>query len=393
MPGYGARVRRLVLLCSAIVFVDTTFYAVVAPLLPSYVARLDLSKTGAGILAAANPLGTLVAALPCGALATRVGPRRVVLLGLVLMAVSSVTFGWAHGIVLLDAARFVQGVGGTCSWTGALAWLTVEAPPERRGAMLGTALGAGIAGALLGPAVGGLAEATSPGIVFSSVVVVAGALAVVTLGTPQRRPASGGGIGPVGRAFRRPEVLRAMWLVTLPSVAFGVLNVVGSLRLDHLGAGAAAIAGTFLVAAGAEALMSPLVGRVSDRRGRLLPIRAGLGGSAVLLVLLGVPTSAALLALGVVVLGATLGAFWAPAMAMLADAAEHSGLDQGIAFSLVNLAWAGGQVTGSATSGALAQATSDAVPFAIVGGLCVATLVLLRRSVAAGRQETVGAAA
>jgi MFS family permease len=67
-------------------------------------------------------------------------------------------------------------------------------------------------------------------------------------------------------------------------------------------------------------------------------------------------------------------------MAMLADAAEHSGLDQGFAFALVNLAWAIGQVTGSASGGALAEATTDAVPFLVVSALCLATLVALGRS-------------
>ena len=376
--------RRLVLLCSAIVFVDTTFYAVVAPLLPSYVHQFGLSKTGAGVLAAANPLGTLLGAIPCGAMAARFGPKRLVLLGLVLMGTSSVVFGWAQDIALLDAARFVQGIGGACSWAGALAWLLEEAPSERRGELLGTALGAGIAGALLGPAVGGLAEATSPELVFSSVVVVAGALAAWTLTTPQAHVARGRGLGAVAGALRRPEVLRAMWLVTLPALAFGVLNDVGSLRLDHLGAGTAAIAGTFLVAAGAEALMSPLVGRISDRRGRLWPVRGGLVASSVVLAGLTLLGSAVGLALGIVLLGAALGAFWAPAMAMLADAAERSGLNQGFAFALVNVAWATGVVTGSATSGALAQASSDAVPFLVVSVLCAATWLGLGRRPAAG---------
>jgi len=369
--------RRLVLLASAIVFVDTAFYAVVAPLLPSYVEQFDLSKTGAGVLAAANPLGTLIGAIPSGALAARFGPRRLVLLGLVLMAVSSVVFGFAQNVLLLDAARFVQGIGGACSWAGAMAWLLSEAPAERRGELLGTALGAAIAGALVGPALGGLAEATSPELVFSSVVVVAGVLAAWALTTPQNHVRTGRGAGAVGRALRRPDVLRAMWLVTLPALAFGVLNVVGSLRLDGLGAGTAAVAATFLVAAGAEALMSPLVGRLSDRRGRLVPVRAGLAASALVLVALTLPGQALVLAGGIVLLGGTLGAFWAPAMAMLADAAELSGLDQGLAFGLVNLAWAVGQVTGSASSGALAQATSDAVPFLAVSALCVVTLVAL----------------
>ena len=377
--------RRLVLVTSAIVFVDTSFYAVVAPLLPSYAEQFDLSKTGAGVLAAAYPLGTLIGAIPCGVLAARWGPRRLVLVGLPLMGLSSVVFGFAQNVFLLDAARFVQGVGGAASWAGALVWVLTEAPAERRGELLGTVLGAGLAGALVGPAVGGLAEATSSEIVFSSILLVAAGLAAWAAGTPQTHVAKGLGGASVGRALRRPEVLRAMWLVTLPGFAFGVLNVVGSLRLDSLGAGTAAVAATFLVAAGAEALISPVVGRISDRRGRLRPVRAGLAASALVLVALTLPGEALLLAFGVVVLGATLGAFWAPAMAMLADAAEHAGLDQGFAFALVNVAWALGQVTGSASGGAVAQATSDAVPFLGVSALCVVTLVALgRRATTAG---------
>ena len=41
--------------------------------------------------------------------------------------------------------------------------------------------------------------------------------------------------------------------------------------MDELGAGAAVIAGCFLVAAGLEAIVAPVAGRISDRRGRLAP--------------------------------------------------------------------------------------------------------------------------
>jgi MFS family permease len=372
-------VRRLVLLCSAIVFVDTTFYAVVAPLLPSYVDRFELSKVGAGVLAASNPLGTLVGAVPCGLLAVRVGPKRLVLLGLGLLAASSLVFAWAQSIALLDAARFAQGIAGSCAWAGALAWLLSEAPAARRGAVLGTALGAGIAGVMVGPAFGGLAEITSHELVFSSVVVVAGALACWAVATPETRVASSVTMASIRRAARRPGVLGALWLVTLPTMGYGAMNVVASLRLDHLGAGTATIAGTFLVAAGAEALMAPLVGRVSDRRGRLWPLRGGLVASAVVLATIALPHATVLLALGVVLLGSVLGVFLAPAMAMVADEAERAGLEQAFALSLVNVAWALGQVSGSVASGALAQATSDAVPFLALAALCLLTLRLLTR--------------
>ena len=70
--------RRLLQLASAIVFLDTVFYAAIVPLLPTYADHFDLSKTGAGVLAAAYPAGTFVGALPGGWLAVRIGVRRTV---------------------------------------------------------------------------------------------------------------------------------------------------------------------------------------------------------------------------------------------------------------------------------------------------------------------------
>jgi MFS family permease len=80
----------------------------------------------------------------------------------------------------------------------------------------------------------------------------------------------------------------------------------------------------------------------------------------------------------VVLAVATLGLFWAPGGALLSDASESSGLDQGFAFGLMNLAWAGGQVVGGAAGGGLADATSDAVPYTVLALLALATLLLTR---------------
>ena len=128
------------------------------------------------------------------------------------------------------------------------------------------------------------------------------------------------------------------------------------------------------------------MGRRSDARGRLPLIRVGLVGMG--LTALALPVATAVWLLGALLLVAVtwLAFFWAPAAAMLSDASEALGLDQGFAFGIMNLAWAAGQVGGGAAGGALADLTSDAVPYAILSLLCLVTLVLARERepVAAG---------
>src|SRR3954447_7700342 len=131
------------------------FFAALTPLLPRYAADLDLGKGGAGVLQAAYPLGAFVGAIPSGVVAARFGPKRTVLVGLVCVAATTVAFGFAEEAWQLVAARFVQGLASAFSWTGALAWLVAAAPAGRRGALIGSAFGAAVAGALFGPVIGG----------------------------------------------------------------------------------------------------------------------------------------------------------------------------------------------------------------------------------------------
>ncbi|HVD37244.1 MAG TPA: MFS transporter, partial [Solirubrobacterales bacterium] len=160
--------RRLLILASAMIFFDVAFFAAIAPLLPEYVDQLGLSKAEAGILSAAYAAGTLVGSLPAGFVASRVGPRRTVIAGLLLLGVASLVFGFGEEIFLLDSARFVQGVAGALIWSGALTWLISSAPEDKRGSIIGTALGTAVAGALLGPALGAIAASIGTEPVFSS---------------------------------------------------------------------------------------------------------------------------------------------------------------------------------------------------------------------------------
>jgi MFS family permease len=154
-----------------------------------------------------------------------------------------------------------------------------------------------------------------------------------------------------------------------------VLEVLVPLRMDDLGAAGTEIGAVFLVAAAVEAVISPFAGRFSDRAGRLAPIRLGLIAAAVTAVIMPLPGTAALVGLALVAAIASLAVFWAPAMALLSDAAEDAGLDQALAFSISNLAWAAGHVLGAGLGGTVADATSDAVPYAALAVGCTLTLI------------------
>lgn len=372
--------RRLFWLVAAVVLVDTMFFAAVAPLLPHYSDELDLSKTGAGILTAAYPAGTFVGALPAGWLATRWGVKPTLLLGLSMLGLASLGFAFAHTVVLLDTARFIQGVGGACMWSAGMAWLVSASPADRRGELIGAALSAAIVGVLLGPVLGGLATVLSPQAVFSAVTVVAAGLAAWAWSMPRPEQDESPGIRAMLRALGRPAVLVGFWVFTLPALFAGVMEVLVPLRLDDLGVAGATIGLIFLLSAAVEAVVSPLAGRFSDRAGRLTPIRAGLVGAAVMAVLLPLPETAALVAVTMTITFVALAAFWAPGMALLSDAAEEHGLDQALAFAISNLAWALGHVFGAGVGGAVADATADAVPYTALAVLCGVTFLGLTAS-------------
>jgi len=373
-------VRRLLLLVGAIVLVDTMFFAALTPLLPHYVHELHLGKAGAGVLQSMYPAGALLAGIPSGMAAARFGVKPTVLTGLSLLAVTTVAFGLADSMWTLDLARFLQGVSSSFSWTGSLAWLVAAAPAGSRGSLIGSAFGAAIAGALFGPVLGAVASFTGTGPAFGTVAGLAVLLAAAAAATPAAAPERPQPIRKLFEALLRDRKIQVgIWLCLIPALLFGALSVLAPLRLSDLGWGAAAVGATYLVSAALEAGWAPVLGRLSDRYGRMRPLRAALATSALVSILLPWPSNAWLLALLVVAGGVAFGSFWPPAMSMVTDAAEERGLDYGYAFALVNIAWAPGQAGGSAIGGALASATSDAVPYSALAALCLVTLATLMR--------------
>ncbi len=219
-------------------------------------------------------------------------------------------------------------------------------------------------GAVLGPLFGGIAELVGTRPSFAAVALVAfvcAGVATVPRATGREEISTAG----LARALRDPRFLGGLWLNTLPAFLFGMLIVLGPLALDDAGWSALAIAMVFFGAGLLEAALSPVLGRVTDRRGRLLPIRIALAASIVVAAGLAAAREPIVIALLVGAAALAFGGFYTPGMALTSHRAEAVGLAQGLAFGIMNSAWALGELTGPTLGGALAEAVGDATPYLV----------------------------
>jgi MFS family permease len=368
---------RLLAFISIAMVVDTAAYATITPLLPQITEEHELSKSAAGLLAASYAIGTFALSLPAAWLASRIGPKRTVLGALALLALASVAFGLAATPGALVAARLLQGVGAAAIWAGALAWVVAVTPRERRAEAIGTAVGAAIAGALGGPVLGAAAAALGTAIVFGAFVLLPLGLIVTGWRIAGPAPSPSGTLQAVRAVAVEPRMRQGIWLMALPAAAFGAVGVVVTLRLAAFGAGPVAIGAVFFGAIVLEAVVSPIAGRVADRRGALWPARAGLLVGGVAVALLPIPRSVLPLAALVIVASPAIGTLWTPAMAVLTEGAEARGIDPAFGFGLANMAWGAGAAIGGGAGGALADATSDAVPLVLLALAMLATAAAL----------------
>ena len=377
---------RLLALLGTLFFVEAGLYSSITPLLPHYVRALPLSQGALGPLAGAYAAGLIAGAACAIGVGRRIGVRATLCLGLWILAGSSLAFGFASRIVLLDAMRFIAGIGAGFIWAAGIAWIVAVTPVERRGASIGAALGAGVAGTLLGPAIGVLAVGIGIDTTFAGVAAIVALLALATARFSLAAP---------GRSREAPLALRtlcdfrvcaASWLLCLLGLIVGAINVLAPLRLAHLGAGTAGVGAVFLIAAAVGGAVAPLTGRIVDRFGTRGPIRWGLVVAAIVLSLTRLAGSVvALSVLTILAVGIVVAGGLSAGGTLLTRSVEGVGGSVVAASAVVMLCVSIGEALGPLSAMALAHVSSYGAPLTALAGLSVATLVLFAIRTGGGR--------
>lgn len=182
-----------------IVFVDMLGLGLILPVMPNLIREIahteleNAAEIGGVLLFAYAGMQFLFAPV-IGGLSDRFGRRPVLLITLFLLSIDYAVMALAPSLGWLIAGRIVSGVMGA-TWAASNSCIADRIPAERRGAAFGMLGGAGAAGYVLGPAIGGFAGEwgtripfwIASGLAFAG--VVAGLILLKETLPPERRRA------------------------------------------------------------------------------------------------------------------------------------------------------------------------------------------------------------
>lgn len=244
-------------------------------LLPLYVLELGHSPSVAALMLASRGIGQLLADIPASMVVGRWGDKPCLLLGGLSYLLGFCFLAFVESPWLLGLGGMVIGFGMSFSMLGRQSYVGHRAPGHQRGRAMSLMAGAMRIGALLGPALGGLAAATwgYQATFLGLVVVCAVTLLIVALsadkGVPEEHKSEHDLASIIAVAKEHKQVLLSSGLVMI-CLQFMRAGRVALLPLAGAALGLPVEAVGFLASAGAltDALMFVPAGVIMDRWGR-----------------------------------------------------------------------------------------------------------------------------
>ncbi len=225
--------RRNLLVLALIVFVDNAGIGLIIPVMPSLIMSLstrgiDRAAEIGGWLLFSYAMMQFVFAPVIGGLSDRFGRRPVLLVTLAALGIDYALMAWAPTLIWLFVGRLISGVMGA-AWAAANSCIADSVPGDRRGAAFGMLGGAGAAGFVFGPAIGGLAGQHGVRLPFVAAALLCAAGALFgffffreTLAPERRRPFDFRRANPFGSMMqmaRRPLVLGCLLTIFFMQLA------------------------------------------------------------------------------------------------------------------------------------------------------------------------------
>lgn len=290
---------RAVLVLAAIAFCVAAGFGIAAPAIPIFARSFGVSRTEASAVVSVFAAARLVTAPLAGRVLDRTTERRMLLAGLVIVAVSSAAAGLANAYLQLLVLRGLGGVGSVLFTTAATALLLRSVDAGSRGRAQGAFSGGFLLGGVSGPALGGFVTAISPRapfFVYAGTLAAAAAVAAFALPRTPRAPA-GEEVAPAGSSTALREALalpayRAV-LATQFAQSWSSLGVrtalVPLLVVETLGRSPTWTGVAFVAFSAANAAALTVAGRVTDSRGRRPVLLAGTAVASAAAALLALP--------------------------------------------------------------------------------------------------------
>ncbi|WP_459550327.1 MFS transporter [Nocardia sp. X0981] len=251
-------------------------FGLVSPVLPQFALSFGVGVAAASAIVSAFAAMRLLFAPVSGRLVQLLGERRIYLVGLLIVAISTGASAFAQTYWQLMVLRSLGGVGSTMFTVSSMALVIRLSPPTERGRVTGLWSTCFLIGGLSGPLIGGALAGfglRAPFLIYAVALLIAVAVVYFNLRDSRITESESAGGTPTitfRQGLARPEYRAALWSNFANGAAvFGVrMALVPLLVVEVLGqpSGMAGVALTVFAAGNATVLF--FSGRLSDRYGR-----------------------------------------------------------------------------------------------------------------------------
>jgi DHA1 family multidrug resistance protein-like MFS transporter len=280
---------RLVRTLSLTVLLQWMGATAVVPMLPVYIRHLGGSDALAGAVMASFYAAGVLSQYPMGRLADRIGPRPVLLGGLMTYGVASLSFLLPIDAYAAIGLRAVQGAGAGAATVAGLALISSSILLERRGRAFAAVYASELAGMAVGPLVGSIVGVQhlwtmflASGLLSFAACVPALRLRAGARPTGERRTSVAGAAIPLSRTGVGAPMVGALICAGVIGLISGVYDICWTLLLLARGASGVAIGISWTLFAVPFVLAARPSGWLADHADRRAMVLAGLGLSTAL---------------------------------------------------------------------------------------------------------------